>query len=177
MQVVNSARQLFHRGCIGLGGAVDLLDGPAQFADIFGLLPAGGADGFHHSEKYIHTAHEIFQRFRSHFHHLIAVLDASHRVSNEGIDLSCSYGCPLRQGSHLFGHHGKSLAVLSCPGGLHRGVEGKKVRMEGDFIYGQDDVSYLFRVLSREEKEFFVWSMSMVTALDDSCPSCMRLAL
>jgi len=47
------------------------------------------------------------------------------------------------QAAHFLGHYGKSLALCTHPGCLHRGVERQNISLGCDFINRLDDLSDL----------------------------------
>ena len=54
--------------------------------------------------------------------------------------LARGLGRPARKVAHLLRHHGETAAMLACPRGLYRRIQGQQVGLERDFVDHLDDL-------------------------------------
>ncbi len=85
----------------------------------------------------------LLQRLRHLAHRLAALRHGGDGAADQVLGGLGSLVGLGRQVAHLVGHHGKALAGGPRTGGLHSGVQGQDVGLEGDVFNGGDDLGNL----------------------------------
>lgn len=140
-QLLAGGRGLLAGGGVGLDHGGDLIHAGGQLGDGFRL-----GDGVFC--QFIHVLNGCAGTFHGLLHidiHILGQLAAPLHGAHGGLnELFGLLGGVIGLGSqvaHLVCHHGEALAGISGTGGLHGGVQGQNVGLEGDILDGLDDLA------------------------------------
>ena len=117
-----------------LDDLVELLD---RFVDLLGpgiLFVAGSVDLAYQLRGLLDVGHDFGE-------HLACFFRNFYTRSRKLVDLSCGELASLRKLSYFGRDHGKSLAVLACPGCLNGRVQGEEVGLPG-YLFDDGDLAW-----------------------------------
>ena len=117
-----------------LGHLVHFRHSPVDLFDPLCLFLGGRRDLAHQVARLSHDLRILIEGLIDIFIETFSFLDRIHRVSDQVARVLGRLGRPHGECTYLIGHDGKSCSRLSGPGRLDSRIEGKEVRLKGDFI-------------------------------------------
>jgi len=142
-QALGGRSGVVHQRGVLLGDLIQPGNRLVDLVDALILLGAGHADLLHQLAHLTDLRHHLTNDLSGVVHQAAARIHLLDAAGDELLDLFGCLGTALCQRTHFAGHHGKATALLTRPRGLHGGVQGQDVGLEGNAIDHADDVGDL----------------------------------
>ena len=142
-QAFGGGGALLHQCGVLQGHLVQIANGQVDARNAFTLHSGGGGDFTNDIGHAPHRLHDFTHGFARIGHQLGAGLHLGHRGANQSLDFLGCLRAALGQAANFTGDHGKTSALLPCPGGLHCGIEGQNIGLERNAVDHADDVGNL----------------------------------
>ncbi|MNV37085.1 hypothetical protein D3C71_1285900 [compost metagenome] len=140
VEAAGCCRHFLHQCRVLLGGLVHLGDGFVHLVHALALLGTGCADLRHDVGNAANRRDHIAHGLACPVHEGGAGFYPLHTGADQHFDFArgvCGSACQV---ANLARNHCKAPALFTRTGGLHGGVQGQDVRLEGDAVNDTDDV-------------------------------------